>query len=175
MSATEPRPKRVFLVGLMGAGKSTVGIALAALLGCKYLDNDVLLEQQARASLQELATAGRQALHEQESRQLRALFDISGPFVAGVAASVADRADDMALMVAAGRVVYLRATPATLAQRVGGGEGRPWLADDPLPLLESMFAARDRAFRSVDHVVDTDGRDSEEIAAELAARLVAEE
>ncbi len=155
----------------MGAGKSTVGTALATLLGCRYLDNDVLLTQQARAGPRELATAGPAALHDQESRQLRTLVGLPGPFVAGVAASVADRPHDMALMAATGWVGYLRATPRTLAERVGAGAGRPWLADNQRAVLESMFAARDRVYRSADHVVDTDGRDVAEIAAEIAAEL----
>ncbi|WP_322780958.1 shikimate kinase [Frankia sp. Cas4] len=155
----------------MGAGKSTVGTALATLLGCRYLDNDVLLTQQAQAGPRELATAGPAALHDHESRQLRTLLELPGPFVAGVAASVADRPHDMALLAAAGWVGYLRATPRTLAGRVGGGAGRPWLDDDQQAVLESMFAARDRVYRRTDYVVDTDGRDAEEIAAEIAAAL----
>ncbi|EIV92047.1 shikimate kinase [Frankia sp. QA3] len=166
-----PRPdlaRRIFLVGLMGSGKSTVGRSLADRLGWPYLDNDTLLQQRTGLDAPTLAELGRQALHAQESRQLRALLDTPAPFVAGIAASVADNSDDLALMADAGHVVYLRTTPSTLARRVGHGRGRPWLGGDPLTTLTEMFDARDDAYRRVGHVVDTDGRNPHEIAAELA-------
>jgi shikimate kinase len=163
--------ERIFLVGLMGSGKSTVGRALAARLGRPYLDNDALLAQRTGLDAPALADLGRAALHDQESRQLHALLDTPAPYVAGVAASVADNPDDLGRIAAAGRVVYLRATPATLARRVGHGQGRPWLAGDLLSTLSEMFATRDEAYCRVAHVVDTDGRDPHEIAAELTRLL----
>ncbi len=75
------------------------------------------------------------ALHAQESGQLRALLDTPAPYVAGIAASVADNPDDLARIAAAGRVVYLRASPRTLARRVGRGQGRPWLDGNLLTIL----------------------------------------
>ncbi|KJE25353.1 shikimate kinase [Frankia torreyi] len=159
---------RIFLVGLMGSGKSTVGRALADRLGRPYLDNDALLQQRTGLDAPALADLGRAALHDQESRQLHALLDTPAPYVAGIAASVADNPDDLGRIADAGRVVYLRATPATLARRVGRGQGRPWLGEDLLTTLNEMFAARDDAYRRVGQVVDTEGRDPHEIAAELA-------
>lgn len=148
-----------------------MGRALAARLGRPYLDNDALLQQRTGLDAPALADLGRAALHDQESRQLHALLDTPAPYVAGVAASIADNPDDLGRIVDAGRVVYLRATPRTLARRVGRGQGRPWLDGDLLSTLNEMFAARDDVYRRVGHVVDTDGREPHEIAAELA-RLV---
>ncbi len=64
-----------------------------------------------------------------------------------------------------GLVVWLRAGLATLSQRVGGGEGRPLLADDPHDSLSRIEAQRRERYQTVAHeVVDTDGRDPEEVA-----------
>jgi shikimate kinase len=164
-------PEPLFLVGLMGAGKSVVGALLAAKLGWDYRDNDALLQQQTGLDAPALAALGRDVLHAQESRQLRTLLVAPPPFVAAVAASVADYRDDLTLLCDAGHVIYLRAAPATLAQRVGHGEGRPWLEGNPLPTLERMYAARDEIYQSVGQTVNTDGRNPERIAAELAARF----
>ncbi|WP_163552354.1 shikimate kinase [Candidatus Frankia alpina] len=161
--------ERIFLVGLMGSGKSTVGRALADRLGRSYLDNDALLQQRTGLDAPALAGLGRQALHAQESGQLRALLDTPAPYVAGIAASVADNPDDLARIAAAGRVVYLRASPRTLARRVGRGQGRPWLDGNLLTTLTQMFAARDDSYRRVGHVVDTDGRDPHELARLVSA------
>ncbi len=170
-SQPAPATARIFLVGLMGAGKSTVGRALAQLLGWPYLDNDEMLQRQTGLDAPTLAELGRRALHAQEARQLRALVAMPAPFVAGVAASVADQQDDLGLMTRAGRVIYLRAAPATLARRVGRARGRPWLGADPLAVLTRMFAARDAAYRDAGLVIDTDGRNPPEIAAWLARHL----
>jgi shikimate kinase len=158
---------RVFLVGLMGSGKSTVGAVLAGRLGWRYLDNDRLLQERTGLDAPTLAELGPEALHAQESRQLDALLVEDPPFVAGVAASVADRAEDLVGMAAAGRIVYLRATPTTLARRIGRGRGRPWLGADPLATLTRMYAARDAAYRGAGLVVETDGRNPDEVAAEV--------
>jgi shikimate kinase len=169
-----PAPGRIFLVGLMGAGKSVVGAQLAAMLGRAYRDNDTLLQQQTGLDAPTLAEIGRSALHAQECRQLRAMLVAPPPFVAGVAASVADHRDDLALLVRAGQVVYLRASPATLAQRVGRGEGRPFLGQDggrTLRTLRAMFDRRDPVLRELGLVVDTDGRHPGQIATELAHRF----
>lgn len=166
-----PGIERVFLLGLMGAGKSTVGGALAGLLGWPYLDNDLLLRRRTGIDTVGLAALGRGALHLQESRQLHALLDVAPPYVAGIAASVAERPDDLAVLRAAGLAVYLRARPATLAGRIGPGEGRPWLDAEPRVVLGRMFRTRDATLRLADLVVDTDERDPADVAAGIAPLL----
>ncbi len=141
----------------MGAGKSTVGALMAQALGRPYLDNDELLHQQTGRTAVELAAEGGNRLHEAESRQLRSLGALRRPFVAAVAASVADRPDDLQLLRSLGDSVYLRLRPETLARRVGVGQGRPWLGGDQLTVLTEMFSARDPVLvRVADVVIDCD-------------------
>jgi shikimate kinase len=144
---------RIFLVGLMGAGKTTIGTQLASVLGCPYLDNDALLEEWTGETAVDLAQVSSASLHERESEQLRLLVTRPGPFVAGVAASLADRPGDLALTGAAGIVIYLRASPATLSARITGSHPRPWVGNDPEAFLERAFAVRDRAFQSAASVL----------------------
>lgn len=149
---------RIFLVGLMGCGKSTVGRLLARELACDYLDNDELVLAGTGASLVSLAATGDSTLHDRESAHARQVSALPPPFVAGIAASVADRPDDMELLVRSGRLIYLRAQPATLAARLGTGAGRPWFDGDPRPVIERMFERRDAIFTAAaDVVVDVDG------------------
>ena len=170
-----PSPRRVFLVGLMGAGKSTVGEALAQLLACPHLDNDLLLLADAGATAEALSiTSGAEALHAQESAQLRRMVTMAPPFVAGIAASAADRPADLALLATSGTVVYLRVSAAVLAARLGHGVGRPWLKGDAQAVLQRMFNQRDAAFRScADLVMDCDSADAHHIASDIAAALSA--
>ena len=136
----------------MGAGKTTVGRALAARLDIDYLDNDVLLQEREGADSVALAARGRQVLHAAESRQLRAVCERRGTFVAGVAASVADRPEDCRLMQATSTVVYLRADPDVLASRVGHDPARPWVDGDTTAVLTDMFRRRDPVLRAIAHL-----------------------
>lgn len=158
----DPGP-RVYLLGLMGAGKTTIGTKLAAALGPPYHDNDALLEAETGGTAAGLALAGPAALHASESLQLRALVARQGPMVASVAASVADRTEDLALLRESGVVVYLRASPGTLAARISVPADRPWLGDGPLAVLEAMFVSRDAVYRSIaNFVIDCDGIDPDD-------------
>jgi shikimate kinase len=164
---------RIWLIGSMGAGKTAVGGELARRLGCDLLDNDTELLRQTGQSLTELAELGWDPLHQSESGQLRAASTLPPPFVAGVAASVGDRPDDLDLLRATGIVVYLQAGPGTLAARVGGGEGRPWLQDDPERWLAAMLERREPSYlTAADIVVAVDELDPATAADHILDRLL---
>ena len=162
-------------MGLMGAGKSTVGGALSLLLDCPHLDNDHLLLANAGASAEDLAVhAGAEELHAQESAQLHRMVALPPPFVAGIAASAADRPDDLELLKSSGTVIYLRVSAAVLAARLGPGEGRPFLSGGAEAVLQRMFDQRDAAFRScADLVIDCDTTDAQSVASQIVAALAA--
>lgn len=153
----------------MAAGKTTVGRALAARLAIDYLDNDVLLQEREGLDTVALAARGRQVLHAAESRQLRALCERRGAFVAGVAASVADRPDDGRLMRATATVVYLRADPGVLASRVGRDPARPWVDGDATAVLTDMFRRRDPVLRAVAHLTVEADRPVDRILEQIEA------
>jgi shikimate kinase len=140
-------PERVFVVGLMGAGKSTVGAALAERLDREYLDNDVELTRAQGEGAVALAQHGPDALHEAEAVYVESLFVHAGPFVASLPASVADRPALATALNDSGFVVYLRAHPDVLADRVVSDPVRPWLASEARATLHTMFGKRDSVFR----------------------------
>jgi len=164
-------PVRVLMVGLMGAGKSRVGSTLAAELDVDYLDNDVLLREQEGLGPVELSQLGRDVLHAAEERQLHALCDRDGAFVAGVAGSVADRPADCALMRISGTVVYLRAAPEVLAARVAADPARPFIGDDPLPFITGTYEQRDPVFRAAAHLTVECDRPVEDVVRAIRDHL----
>ena len=170
----ELTPRRIWLVGSMGSGKTVVGGALAGQLGWPLLDNDDELESHEGRSLSDLADDGPEALHLRESAQLRRAAAHPAPFVAGVAASVGDRAEDLDLLRQTGSVVYLRATVPTLTARVGSGADRPWLAGDPAAWLAASLGRRGPAYlAAADVVVDVDVLGPDAVARVVVARLLA--
>lgn len=113
----------IVLVGLMGAGKTSVGRPLADRLGRPYVDSDEVLEEITGRTAQEIQSrSGRAGLHGLERQ---ALASVAGePLVFGAAASVVDEAEGRAMLHDA-TVIYLRADPAALVERAMAGTHRP--------------------------------------------------
>jgi shikimate kinase len=172
MSGSRSRECRVVLMGMMGSGKTTVGHFLAARTGWPYHDNDALLERVFGGSARQLlAQSGEQRMHADEARALRLGLDTPAPcFIGAAAATVSDAASRTRLERAI--VVWLRARPETLADRVAGDPHRPFLATDAVAWMRATAAERDPLYRAVaDIIVDVDDRPPEQIADELLARL----
>jgi shikimate kinase len=167
MSDDGGRPHLV-LVGLMGAGKTTVGERCAELLARPFVDTDDVVEAVARRSVNELfAEAGEAAFRELEQDAVR---DVTASPVAAVIAcgggAVLD-AENRRRLRAAGTVVWLRASPAVLAERVEADDAeRPLLAPrGAVSTLERLAVVRAAAYEAVaDAAVDTDGRTVDEAA-----------
>ena len=159
-------PRRVLLVGMMGAGKSTVCQALTKLTGWPCLDNDELVHEVSGLTTPDLlGAAGEASMRRAEREAFDATIASAPPLVAGVAAGVILDADARRLMRERAFVVYLRASIELLTSRVGDGKGRPWLGDDPLAALRALFDGREVLYNEVaDLVLDVEGRTPDELA-----------
>lgn len=149
---------RVLLVGLMAAGKTTVGQAIAAAAGWPCLDNDLLLERSSGSTAAGLlAEHGVERLRRAESDVLTLLLAMPGPFVAGVPAGTVLDERDRERLRAGGHVVWLKASVPTLVRRVAKQGGRPWLSGDPAAALRAMAELREPLYAQIaDQVLDMD-------------------
>ena len=136
-------PPHVVLVGLMGAGKTTVGERLADALGVPFVDGDAALTAvTGRDAATVAAVDGVPTLAALEARVLLDALTAPGPSVIAAAASVVDDPScRRALRGPNVAVVRLRARPGTLAARHGAGSHRRPLGSD----LAAAFAAQSRA------------------------------
>jgi len=143
---------------MMGAGKSTVGLALARRLGWEYLDSDEQVVLRTGRTVPELfAERGEAAFRAEERRALEEAVATEGPAVVSVAGGAVVDPDNRATIRAAGTVVWLRAAVDTLADRVGAGHGRPLLGDDPAGALTRLYEERRPLYAGLaDIVVDVD-------------------
>ncbi len=149
---------RIILVGMMGAGKTTVGRRLAERLGWAYLDSDEQVVATTGRTVPELfAQEGEAAFRTVESHVLTAALTGRDPVVVSAAGGVVLSEANRQLLVRSGTVVWLRADPSVLARRVGKGEGRPLLDDDPATVLAGLDRDRRELYASVAAVtVDVD-------------------
>jgi shikimate kinase len=174
--AAQPGSQRVVLVGMMGAGKSTVARLLAEAFGCPAFDTDEMVERRAGRTVAEMfAGEGEEAFRAAESQAIGELGSFVGPLVASVGGGAVLSAANRAALRSVGTVVWLRAIPATLARRVGRGTGRPLLrrsGHGPLEVLARIADERQAYYQEVaDLVVDVDGLSSRQVARELLALL----
>ena len=125
---TSSERKNIVLVGMMGAGKSAVARRLAKALGARAVDTDDIVEQRAGMTVAQIfETMGEEAFRDAESAAIAELGNVVGAAVVSLGGGSVLREANRAAIRAYGTVVWLRASPATLAARVGAGQGRPLL------------------------------------------------
>lgn len=135
--------KTVVLVGMMGAGKTAVGKALAAMLDVPFLDSDVEIEAAANMKIPEIfARDGEAFFRDRESQVIDRLLDSQrGILSAGGGAFLSERNRD--LIRAKGVSVWLQADLKLLWNRVKHKDTRPLLRTaDPYQTLKDLFEAR---------------------------------
>lgn len=162
---------RLLLVGMMGAGKTTVGRLLADRLGCAYVDSDAQVEQATGRTVPELFEAeGEPAFRAAESAALHEALEGDAPVVVSVAGGAVLDPANRDLLHRSGTVVWLRAEPATLAARVGDGAGRPLLAGEAADTLARLDRERRPHYAGLaDVVVDVDGVPPDVVADRVLA------
>ena len=151
----------LYLVGLMGAGKTTVGRLLAKHYGCTFYDSDHEIEARTGVKIPVIfEIEGEAGFRKREETVIAELTALSGIVLAtggGAILSAVNR-DNLRKN---GVVVYLRGTPEHLYERTRHDRNRPLLQiDNPLARLRELYKQRDPLYRDVaDIVVDT-GRQS---------------
>ncbi|MEU4425708.1 shikimate kinase [Actinoplanes sp. NPDC024001] len=159
------------LVGVMGAGKSTIGAAVAATLGVPFADTDTIIEERAGKPIPEIFVDDGEAAFRELERDVVAssLRDFGGVLALGGGAILDDGTRKL---LATQTVVYLSVELTDAIKRVGLGAGRPLLAINPRATLKYLLEQRRPLYLEVAaHTVTTDGRDAEEITAEVVALL----
>lgn len=158
---------------MMGSGKTTTGQEAARRLGWAFCDSDHQVEARTGRTVEEIWLAeGEQGFRHLEAEALGAALSATAerPAVIAAAGGTVLDARNRALLCSHPPVVWLRARPETLARRVGSGEGRPLLADDPAATLVRLDAERRPCYEEVaTDVIDVDDL----TPAEVVERVVA--
>lgn len=146
------------LIGLPGAGKSTVGPLLAERLDLRFWDLDAEIERRTRRTVPAIIRIdGEQAFRDLEHK-LTAELASARPAVLAPGGGWVIRPDTVALLRPRARLVHLKLTPEAAIRRLGSARlARPLLnGEDPLAQMKELEAARRTAYAGADWVIDTE-------------------
>jgi len=163
----------IFLVGMMGAGKTTVGRTLARRLKLRFVDSDHEIEARCGVKIPVIFEIEGEAGFRSREAQALAELTLLGGIVLATGGGAVLREESRRLLAARGIVIYLRATPEHLFERVRQDRNRPLLAGaDPLARLRALYRERDPLYREIaDIVVDTGRQSVQSLARQLLAQL----
>jgi shikimate kinase len=169
------RSNNIFLIGPMGAGKSTIGRHLAELLNKEFQDTDHEIEKRTGASIPLIfEIEGENGFRHRESSVLDDLTNRSN-LVLATGGGVVLSADNRRTLHNRGVVVYLHAPLETLLQRTRRDRHRPLLqTTDRRRTMEEILKAREPIYRqAADMVIETAHRSPASVAREIARKLKA--
>jgi shikimate kinase len=170
------RAQNIFLVGPMGAGKSTVGRQLAEALGYTFRDSDNEIQRRTGVDIPTIFEfEGEAGFRARERAVIEELVTEERIVLATGGGAVLDP-DNRRNLAARGVVIYLYCTPEQQFSRTSRDRGRPLIqTDDPLQSLRDLMEVRDPLYRQVaDLVVSTERRGTASVVKEIRRKLEAE-
>src|SRR5947209_31163 len=175
LMSTEEEPKRVIaLVGLRGAGKSTVGKALAKRLGVRFIELDALIESDTNLALGELFSLHGEAYYKRRAYDLLVkLLMPNEPIVVATGGSIVTDPETWQLLKRRTHTVWLKASPENHWKRVlGQGDTRPMAnRTSAMAELRSILSLRSPLYGEAEQMIDTNSVGTTEAARMIAASL----
>ncbi|MEZ4363774.1 MAG: shikimate kinase [Kofleriaceae bacterium] len=170
-----PASRAVALLGVRGAGKSTVGAALSKRLGVTFVEIDQRIEAVSGLSLGQLFELHGEAYYRRIEREVLEHVLAGGPQVLAPGGSVVSSPDNFALLRQRCCTIWLRARAEDhWARVIKQGDHRP-MAKNPHAFeeLRALLAQREQLYAAADHVVDTSGRTVAAVVKQVHSLLAA--
>ncbi|MBT8438612.1 MAG: shikimate kinase AroK [Gammaproteobacteria bacterium] len=163
------RPTKIFLIGPMGAGKSTIGKQLASSMGLEFIDSDNAIRERTGVDIATIFEyEGEQGFRKREAKIIDELTQQENIVLAtgGGAVTTAEVANNLA---SRGFVIYLHCSPEQQYERTIHDKSRPLIqTDDPKATLEGLMEVREPLYREfADLVVTTEKRSAASVVKEV--------
>lgn len=167
--------EKVYLIGFMGAGKSTLAPILAENLGLDWVDTDDLIEEKEGLSIPEIFEYYGEDRFRELEREVIEEVSRSGPKVVAVGGGAPMDEENWKRMKSTGKVVYLKIGPEEIIGRVGSDGNRPLLSglnkEERKEKINKLLKTRHPRYSKADHVVVCNGTGTATLADEIARKL----
>lgn len=167
--------KKVYLIGFMGAGKSTIAPILADNLGLEWVDTDDLIEEKEGLSIPEIFEYYGEDRFRELEREVIEEVSRSGPKVVAVGGGAPMDEENWKRMKSTGKVVYLEIGPEEALGRVGSDGNRPLLSglnrEERKDKIDKLLKMRHPRYNKADYVVLCNGTGTKVLANEIARKL----
>ena len=154
----------------MGCGKSTIGKKMSEILNIKLVDTDAWIEERQGMTVSEIfATKGELFFRDLETGALQEFLEEKETMVISVGGGLPVREENRRLLQQLGHVIYLKAEPETIYNRVKGDTTRPLLqTENPMEKIREMLGQREEKYQvAADKIVTVDDKDLSEILDEI--------
>ena len=154
------KKNNVILIGFMGCGKTTVGIRLSYRMRRIFEDTDKLIEKRQKREIKEIfAEEGEEFFRDLETEMLSELDRTVSDRIISVGGGVPVREENQRLLKQLGQVIYLKAAPDTIYERLKGDSTRPLLqTENPLQKIRDMLIDREEKYlAAAEKVISVDG------------------
>ena len=160
--------KNIVLVGMMGAGKTTIGELLATKLNRELKDIDRVIEQEQKKSIIEIFTDdGEEAFRQLESETIEKFSNMSN-LIIYTGGGALEKANNLSNLQKNGIIIYLKADIEELFKRVKNETQRPLLKEqDPLEVIKKLIKKRKKFYLMADITIITDNKSPEKITEEI--------
>ena len=161
--------RNIFLIGPMGAGKSTIGRQLAQMLGMEFMDSDSVIEKRAGADIDWIFDVeGEAGFRKREERIINELTQGQGVVLSTGGGSILSK-DNRNVLSARGIVIYLETTIDKQFERTQRDKKRPLLQnDDPRKTLEELAKIRNPLYEEIaDITLQTDDQAAKLVATNI--------
>ena len=159
----------VILCGMMGVGKTTIGIRIAELTGMRWYDTDDMITDKYGKISDIFEYYGEERFREIESEIVHSIADQENCVVSTGGGCVLKPENSAAFKEGGGKIVFLKASIDVLFARAGHtGDERPLLKNTTIEKMKALLDSRTPVYEScADYTVDTDGKDVDEVAEEI--------
>lgn len=168
----QQKSKNVILTGMMGSGKTSVGLELAKILECDFFDLDEIIEKKYGKITQIFKDKGENYFREIETSELKN-FKNNGAFVLSTGGGAVLKEENLEILRSLGEVFYLSANAQTIYNRVKEQTQRPLLnTKNPKKTIEDILSSRLEKYEKSGEKIVTDNKNIEQIAREIYEKVM---
>lgn len=167
--------KPLCLIGMMGAGKTHVGQALAQIMGVEFIDTDAVIEQATGQTIAQIfSNQGEPAFRTLESETIRALIKANPAAIIATGGGCITTPSVREALANQAHTCWLQATPEAIYARIKDDTARPLLqTKNPLQTLTELSAAREQHYKQAHIHTSTESEDPAAIAHDIINQLSA--